>query len=218
MLGALMGNPFPVTVYVGHTAYKEMGAGIGYTLGSGFVMFAVCVFGLGGFLLSIIPMAAIAPILIFIGIVTANQVVRETPKIEVPVIFICLFPWIGSWALTLANNALKSAGTNAAKLGWSVLEKAGVNYEGLYHLGNGAPLSSLLWGCIAIFAITDRPLRGAYAAVFAAVLSYCGIIHEHVPVFGGERPMMFAISYLMLAALLALKHYFNQRDALLAVK
>ena len=98
------------------------------------------------------------------------------------------------------------------------MEKAGVNYEGLYHLGNGAPLSSLLWGCIAIFAITDRPLRGAYAAVFAAVLSYCGIIHEHVPVFGGERPMMFAISYLMLAALLALKHYFNQRDALLAVK
>lgn len=29
MLGAVMGNPFPVTVYVGHTAYKEMGAGIG---------------------------------------------------------------------------------------------------------------------------------------------------------------------------------------------
>ena len=43
MFGAIMGNPFPVTVYVGHTAYKEMGAGIGYTLATGVVCYSfVC--------------------------------------------------------------------------------------------------------------------------------------------------------------------------------
>ena len=31
MLGCLMGNPFPVTVYVGHPGWKAMGASIGYT-------------------------------------------------------------------------------------------------------------------------------------------------------------------------------------------
>lgn len=201
MFGALMGNPFPVTVYVGHTAYKEMGAGIGYTLATGVTMLLVCMFGLGAFLLSLIPMAAIAPILIFIGIVTANQVVRETPKLEVPVIFVCLFPWIGAWALTLANNVLKSAGTNAGKVGWAVLEKSGVDYTGLYHLGSGAPLSSLLWGCIAIFSITNQPKNGLIAALIAAVLSFFGIIHEHVPVIGGKAPLMFTISYLMVAGL-----------------
>lgn len=212
MIGALMGNPFPVTVYVGHTAYKEMGAGVGYTLASGFLMFLVCLLGLGGFLLSIIPMAAIAPILIFIGIVTANQVVRETPKNEVPVIFICMFPWIAAWALTLVNNTLKSAGAQASALGWDVLDKAGVNYEGLYHLGSGAPLSSLLWGCIAIFAITNRPINGVYAALIAAGLSFFGVIHNPVPVVGGPAPTMFMIAYLMVAALLGLKHILNRRE------
>lgn len=213
MFGALMGNPFPVTVYVGHTAYKEMGAGIGYTLATGITMLLVCMFGLGAFLLSIIPMAAIAPILIFIGIVTANQVVRETPKPEVPVIFVCLFPWIGAWALTMANNILKSAGTNASKLGWAVLEKSGVDYTGLYHLGSGAPLSSLLWGCIAIFAITNQPKKGVITAFIAAVLAFFGIIHESVPVLGGQSPMTFAFSYLMVAGLLLIKHLLNQREA-----
>lgn len=212
MFGALMGNPFPVTVYVGHTAYKEMGAGIGYTLATGVTMLLVCMFGLGAFLLSLIPMAAIAPILIFIGIVTANQVVRETPKLEVPVIFVCLFPWIGAWALTLANNVLKGAGTNAATVGWDILQKSGVDYTGLYHLGSGAPLSSLLWGSIAIFAITNKPKNGAIAAIIAAILAFFGIIHEHVPVFGGQAPLMFALSYLMVAGLLVLKHTFNQRE------
>jgi AGZA family xanthine/uracil permease-like MFS transporter len=47
MLGCLMGNPFPVTVYVGHAGWKAMGASIGYTLASGVTMFIVPLFGLG---------------------------------------------------------------------------------------------------------------------------------------------------------------------------
>jgi hypothetical protein len=35
---------------------------------------------------------------------------------------------------------------------------------GLSNLGNGAPLTSMIWGCIAIFAILDEPLRGAHCA------------------------------------------------------
>lgn len=213
MFGALMGNPFPVTVYVGHTAYKEMGAGIGYTLGTGIVMFLVCLLGLGGFLLSLIPMAAIAPILIFIGIVTANQVVRETPKLEVPVIFVCLFPWIGAWALTTVGNTLKSAGTNAGKLGWDILEKNGVDFTGLFHLGSGAPLSSLLWGCIAIFAITNQPKKGAISAALASVLAFFGIIHQAKPVIGGDSPIMFVIAYLMVMALFLLKYWLDRNKS-----
>ena len=73
MLGCLMGNPFPVTVYVGHAGWKAMGASIGYTLASGVTMFIVPLFGLGAFMLAIIPMTAIVPIPVFIGVVTANR-------------------------------------------------------------------------------------------------------------------------------------------------
>ncbi|MDX1301423.1 xanthine permease [Photobacterium sp.] len=212
MLGAFMGNPFPVTVYVGHAAYKEMGASIGYTLVNGVTMFLVTVLGLGGVLLSIIPGSAIAPILVYIGIVTANQVVRESPKTEVPVIFVCLFPWIGYWALTMFKNTLATAGTSAAEVGIDALAAKGIYYEGMVGLGNGAPLASLLWGCMAIFAINNTPLRAIVAALVAAGLSLIGFIHANGVGFAQPDSMMFVYSYLMLAGLFGIKHYVNVKE------
>ncbi|HEX4883536.1 MAG TPA: xanthine permease [Casimicrobiaceae bacterium] len=218
-LGAMMGNPYPVTVYVGHVGWKSIGAGIGYTVGSGVTMFLVTLFGLGSFLLAVIPIAAIVPILVYIGIVTANQVVREAPKNEVPVIFISMFPWIANWALSLANNVMGAAGTSAAKIGPSVLASKGVYYTGLAHLGNGAPLASLLWGCIAIFAILDQPARAVAAAVIAALLTYVGFIHAPTVgiVLPGSTGMSLVYGYLMIAALFLLKAALQRQAAPRAV-
>jgi AGZA family xanthine/uracil permease-like MFS transporter len=213
MLGCLMGNPFPVTVYVGHPGWKAMGASIGYTLASGVTMFIVPLFGLGAFMLAIIPMTAIVPILVFIGVVTANQVVRETPKVEVPVIFICLFPWIANWALTMMNSVMGAAGTNAAKIGTDVLHSKGIYYEGLVHLGNGAPLASMLWGCIAIFAIINKPLRGAVAAAVGALLALFGVIHAPVVGFAEGSSLMFVTAYLMMGGMFVVKHVLDSREA-----
>ncbi len=213
LLGCFCGNPFPVTVYVGHAGWKSIGSGIGYTVGTGVSMLVVSLFGFGAFLLAVIPPAAVAPILIYIGIVTANQVVRETPKNEVPVIFVCLFPWIANWALTLANNVMSAAGTSAKVVGVDVLAKKGVYYMGLVHLGNGAPLGSMIWGCIAIFAILNQPLRGAVSALAGAILVAFGVIHT--PSVGWLPPdsVQFIISYLMIAAIFGIKHYANEREA-----
>jgi adenine/guanine/hypoxanthine permease len=212
-LGCMMGNPFPVTVYVGHPGWKSIGAGIGYTIASGMTMFLVCLFGLGSFLLAIIPMAAIVPILIYIGIVTANQAVRETPKNEVPVIFVCLFPWIANWALTLANNVMAAAGTSAKVLGTAALAKKGVYFTGLAALGNGAPLGSLLWGCIAIFAILNQPLRATAAALTAALLTYLGFIHAPTVGIGQASAMNLVYGYLMIAAVFILKYILDRPRA-----
>lgn len=213
MLGAFMGNPFPVTVYVGHAAYKEMGASIGYTLFNGVIMFFVCLFGLGALLLSLIPGAAIAPILVYIGIVTANQVVRETPKLEVPAIFVCLFPWIGYWALSLFKNTLATAGTNAQEVGIEALAAKGIYYQGMVGLGNGAPLASLLWGCMVVFAINNTPLRAVVAALVAAGLALVGFIHANGVGFAQPESMMFVYSYLMMATLFGVKHFYNLKES-----
>lgn len=212
LVGNFFGSPFPVTVYVGHSAYKTMGAGVGYTLANGLAMLLVGLFSLGSLLLSIIPLAAIAPILIFIGIVTANQAVRETPRIEIPVIFIALFPWIVNWGLTLAGNVMRALQTNAGEVGFPALEATGTNYTGLYALGNGAPLTSLIWGCIAIFAIRNRTIAAAISAAVGGALAFFGIIHEARPVLGGERPTSFLIGYAMVAALFVLKWALDKRD------
>lgn len=211
-IGCFMGNPFPVTVYVGHAGWKAMGASVGYTLASGITMFVVPLFGLGAFMLSIIPMTAIVPILVFIGIVTANQVVRETPKIEVPVIFICMFPWIANWALTIVNNVINAAGTSASAIGIETMLHKGVYYQGLVHLGSGAPLASMLWGCIAIFAILNKPLRGAIAAAVGALLVFFGVIHSPVVGIATGTALMFVYAYLMMAALFVVKHFMDSRE------
>ena len=195
-----------------NTAIAHKDASIGYTLASGVTMFIVPLFGLGAFMLAIIPMTAIVPILVFIGVVTANQVVRETPKVEVPVIFICLFPWIANWALTMMNSVMGAAGTNAAKIGTDVLHSKGIYYEGLVHLGNGAPLASMLWGCIAIFAIINKPLRGAVAAAGGALLALFGVIHAPVVGFAEGSSLMFVTAYLMMGGMFVVKHFLDSRE------
>ena len=211
-LGAMFGNPFPVTVYIGHAGWKSIGAGTGYTLFTGISMMLVTLFGLGAFLLALIPMVAVVPILVYIGIVTCNQVVRESPKNEVPVIFITMFPWIANWALTLTNNTLAAAGTAANTIGLDTLAHKGVYYQGLSNLGNGAPLSSMTWGCIAIFAITDRPIRGAIAALVGAALTFLGVIHAHTVGIAQPHAMPILYGYCMIAGIFGLKHYLNQRE------
>lgn len=212
IIGCFCGNPYPVTVYVGHAGWKSLGAGIGYTVATGLSMLIISLFGLGAFLLAVIPVAAIVPILVYIGIVTANQVVRETPKPEVPVIFICMFPWIANWALTLTNNVLSAAGTTGQKVGAAVLANKGVYYNGLVHLGNGAPLSSMVWGCIAIFAITNKPLRATIAGATGSVLSLFGIIHAPTVGFAQAPSMQFVYAYLMVAAIFVGVHMLDQNS------
>ena len=48
MIGALFGSPFPTTAYIGHPAYKRLGAHAGYIIGVAVVIAAAAFFGLPG--------------------------------------------------------------------------------------------------------------------------------------------------------------------------
>ena len=169
IVGCMFGCPFPTTVYIGHPGWKSIGAGAGYTLATGFTVFLIGLFGFGGLLLSIIPLSAVFPILFYVGIVVAVQAVNESPRVELPAVFVCLFPWIANWALTLVNNTLTSAGTSAGEVGLTAFADAGVYHSGLVALGSGAPLSSILWGCLVVFAVRNKSTYAIVTALTAAV-------------------------------------------------
>lgn len=76
MLGCMLGNPFPVTVYVGHAGWKAMGPVSAIPSRRGSPCSGAAVRS-GAFMLAIIPMTAIVPILVFIGVVTANRGARN---------------------------------------------------------------------------------------------------------------------------------------------
>jgi AGZA family xanthine/uracil permease-like MFS transporter len=214
--GGLCGNPFPVTVYVGHAGWKEVGAGLGYSIASSATIFLLSIFSLMGLLLAVVPIAAIVPMLVFIAIVTGYQVVKESPKFEAPAIFVCFFPWVANWALVAVNNALSATGMSvgeaAGQVSSTALHNAGLFYDGLVALGNGAPITSVLWGCIAVFTIRNTPIGGIIAAVLGAVLSLVGAIHLTTLGFAQEMAMPFVIGYLLIAGFLAYKLYVNKKD------
>lgn len=205
IIGAFFGNPFPTTVYIGHPGWKSIGAGIGYTLATGFTVFLIALFGFGGILLSIIPLSAVFPILFYVGIVVAVQAVNETPKIEMPAVFISLFPWIANWALSLLNNVLTAVGTNATEVGLAAFTEAGVYHRGLVALGSGAPLSSILWGTMVVFAIRNKPLPAMITAAISAVLTFTGVIHS-VSVGFFLQPEI-SVGYVLIAVLFLIKYF-----------
>ena len=117
IVGSMLGSPFPPAVYIGHPGWKAVGGRIGYSLATGVAIAIVCFLGLTALLLAVIPLVAILPILLYIGLVIGAQAFQVTPKSHAPAVVLALIPNIAEWAKTQIDGALAAAGTSAAQLG-----------------------------------------------------------------------------------------------------
>jgi AGZA family xanthine/uracil permease-like MFS transporter len=178
IVGSFLGSPFPPAVYIGHPGWKAVGGRIGYSLATGVVIAAICLFGLVGFFLAVIPRAALFPILLFIGLVIGSQAFQSTKAKYAPAIVLAIVPNIAQWAKTLVDGALGAAGTNAATVGYPALGNQGVLYAGLERLGAGAVLAGLILGAIAVFVINREYSRAIVYTLIAGLLSLVGLIHD----------------------------------------
>lgn len=178
VIGSFLGSPFPPAVYIGHPGWKAVGGRIGYSLATGIVIAVICFLGLAGLFLAVIPRAALFPILLFIGLVIGSQAFQTSKAKYAPAIVLALVPNIAQWAGTLVDNALVSAGTNAAAVGFDNLAGNGVLYSGMAILGAGAVLAGLMLGAIAVFVIDKHYSRAIVYSVIASVLAFVGLIHN----------------------------------------
>jgi len=105
-----------------------------------------------------------------------------------------ILPNLAQWASGLIDNALNAAGTSATGVGMDKLNGAGVVYEGLQTLGEGAVLVGLVLGTMVAFILEKKFLYAAIASAVGAVLSFIGLIHA--PRGGlGSHPQV-ALGYL----------------------
>jgi adenine/guanine/hypoxanthine permease len=178
VIGSFLGSPFPPAVYIGHPGWKAVGGRIGYSLATGIVIGLICLLGLVGFFLALVPGAALFPILLFIGLVIGSQAFQTSKARYAPAIVLALVPNIAQWAQTLVDNALVSAGTNATAVGLDKLANNGVIYVGLQHLGAGGVLAGLILGAIAVFVIDRQYSRAIVYTVIGAALALIGLIHD----------------------------------------
>jgi AGZA family xanthine/uracil permease-like MFS transporter len=210
VIGACLGSPFPPAVYIGHPGWKAVGGRIGYSLATGIVIALVCFLGLTALLLAIIPLVAILPILLFIGLVIGAQSFQATPARHAPAVVLALLPNIAAWCQTQIDGALGAAGTSAAQIGFDKLATTGVVYHGMELLGGGAVLAGMILGAIAAFIIDRRFERAAIYAGAGAVLSFFGFIHGTSLGFGNSAPV--ALGYLFVAVL-CLAFLVQEQDA-----
>jgi AGZA family xanthine/uracil permease-like MFS transporter len=206
LIGCLMGNPFINAVYIGHPGWKAMGGRIGYSAATGVVVLLLSWFGIIAVMSALIPVIAIAPILLYIGMLIGAQAFQETPKAHAPAIVLALAPNLAAWGKLQIDNALGAAGTSAAALGPDKLAQSAVLYDGLALLGGGAILGGLVLGAMAASIIDRAFVRASGFAVAGAVLTFFGFMHGEA--IGVARTPLVAFAYLLVAGwLLACAKY-----------
>ncbi|MBU3000528.1 solute carrier family 23 protein [Roseovarius nubinhibens] len=210
MLGALFGSPFPTTAYIGHPAYKGMGARSGYIIGVGAVIPLAAILGLLAFLNNLIPLAAAAPILIFVALSLVTSTAGAVRPAHIAAVTIAMIPHVSSflmikWGSLL--NALRDTGVEGLpNLGDEALTAAllqqGAHYTGHLALSQGAIITGLIWGAIVASLIDGEFRRAAGFALAASAMSLVGIIHGASLHWPSLDPV--AMGYLIIAAFLYL--------------
>jgi len=208
LIGCLMGNPFINAVYIGHPGWKAMGGRIGYSAATGLMVIVLSWFGVISLMLAIVPVVAISPILLYIGMLICAQAFQTTPREHAPAIALALTPHLAAWATTLLGGALGAAGLNfGAQHAPDFVVKAGQNgvlLHGLELMGGGSILVGLVLGAIGVFVIEKKFANAAGFALAGAVLTYFGFMHGEQVGIGhgfGVTPQV-ALAYLIVSGFL----------------
>ena len=206
LIGCLMGNPFINAVYIGHPGWKAMGGRIGYSAATGIMVVVLSWFGIISLMLAIVPVVAISPILLYIGMLICAQAFETTPREHAPAIALSLTPHLAAWATVLLSGALGAAGMNFgaqhAPEFVAKMAQNGVLFHGLEVMGGGSILTGLVLGAIAVFVIERKFVNASAFALAGAVMTYFGFMHGEAIGIGGGWGVTpgVALAYAIVAA------------------
>lgn len=176
LVAASFGSCFPTTIYIGHPAWKEMGARSAYSVMNGFLMLIICWTGSVAFLSKLIPMEAGIAIVLWIGLIIMAQAYQATPRSHAPAVALGLVPAMAAWAALLIQASFFVAGFSLEKLGFSGWIQS-YPLKGILSLSQGFILSSMIWSAIAVFLIEKKFFQASLWSLMAGLLSFMGVIH-----------------------------------------
>lgn len=214
LVAGLCGGVAQTTPYIGHPAYKKMGARAGYTLLTGVFIGLGGVLGYVSTLVEVLPLAVLAPILVFVAIEMTTQAFEASPARHAVAVAFSFFPAI---ARLLAIKLGDPAYVSPAHFNELMQSQArGLPELGLIvTLGNGFIITSMLWGGFLAALIDRRHAAAVMTLLAAAVLTLFGIIHSVEAGGGMYLPWQlsgvaqtlcyqFAAAYGVLAVIIAL--------------
>ena len=228
---ACFGSPFPTSIYIGHPAWKRMGARAGYSTLNAVFMTVVCFTGSLAAIGWAVPAEAGIAIIVWVGLIITVQAFEATPQRQWPAVIIGMVPVVLSWATFNVKNGIRIAGAGTAFSSALVdrFHAAGTFIDGGFAVEQGAFFAALILSAATVFIIERRLLAAAGWLLVASLLSLLGLMHAwrfagadtigSLPlldrlVHGGEPgPMfpaaMFALGYAVLAVLLCAAKWFT---------
>ncbi|GGM24788.1 permease [Paraliobacillus quinghaiensis] len=194
MLGAIFGGLFPTTVYIATVGSKSMGAGRGYSILNAFVFGIAAMTGVIAALSAIIPIAAVAPILVFVGISMVGTAFQSNQNKYFPAVTIAMLPYFANYVMTRFNSA---AGETVSGIS-----------EGVVPLGQGAMFTAVILGAVTVFVIDRQFIKASMFSLVGAALSFAGFIHA--PQLAWNAAPQYSLAYLLVSILFV---YFAYQQA-----
>jgi len=213
LVAGVCGGVAQTTPYIGQPAYKHMGARSGYTLLTGLFVGIGGMLGILSGLVQWLPLAVLAPIIVYVAIDITTQAFQATPSRHAGAMVLGFLP---SVAYLLAIKAP----------GWIAPERlveltTQVDGHGLpelaviFALGNGFIITAMLWTAAVAAMIDGRLRRASGFLLVAAALAAFGLIHSVDPRGGIYLPWQlqglprvisaqFVGAYVALAAVMGL--------------
>jgi len=179
----VFGSPYPTTLYVGHVAWKAVGAGPAYSIMSGTAIALLCFTGSFALVAQVIPIEAGMAILVWVGVAVCGQAISDVDRRYAPAVALGLMPGVAAFSATLMLRTLNGAGMGTEAMPLSAefmreLTNSNIFTTGIFALEKGWMMTSLLVTAIAVASI-DREYKTVIAWLTgAALLSLLGISHK----------------------------------------
>ena len=181
----LFGSCFPTTIYIGHPAWKSMGAKAGYSILNGLFFTLLFLFGCGTFLKELIPIEAGAAIVMYIGIIIIAQAFQATPRAHAPAVAIALFVALAAVLATNWPLFLRDAGatTTLAEMAANCTPASNVptlpGILALFGANAGWLVSALILTAMGVAFIEKHYKAAAIWCAAATVLTAVGLLHSY---------------------------------------
>jgi len=176
LVGGLFGGVIQSTPYIGHPAYKSMGAAAGYTLATALFVGGAGIFGYFDWIFYLVPKAVVFPILIFVGLEITAQSFHATPVRHYPAVALACVPALAYLALLALNQVL----SQARPFG-ELTESTRHWIQTVTILSGGFIVTSLLWASTLSFLIDGKIRSAAITLVLAGAFAIFGVIHSPLP-------------------------------------
>ncbi len=179
LAGALFGSPFPTSIYIGHPAWKKLGARAGYSVLNGVAITLVCLTGTMGALTWLIPAEAGVAIILWIGVIITAQAFEVTPRRHLVAVVVGLFPGIAAWTMLVVKTALAAGGSPVGMPLVRAAHAAGAFIGGGFALEQGFLYSAMIWSAIVVCIVDRQWTRAAVWSGVGALLALAGLMHSY---------------------------------------